>query len=333
MPRAAWCSRCGMYQWVNADGTCVNGHPADCLFLHHNVTVPGYPDDPMAPGGERDERTGRWLPVLLVAAALSAIALLGVVAVGAFTLVSHADQISAAASGLTVGDADEYSDSSVEESVDESGAEADDLDAVAESDTLVDEAVPSAPKPPAPLRKSAKPKLAAPTLDAFIARQYPDYRVEKRVSFPDQWEAGQLGVNYLLANKRHPSFRLLVSVAEKKADEEFAENHYTTYVGQVHTDDEVFSVDAVELNGILSHGAQNDLAGAIAAKLPKAGFVYAAYIESGGVHVRFCADRSPEGLTRAMQDVDGAGRESGEALLPRIPGREPITVSVWSNGQ
>ncbi|MDR3686682.1 MAG: hypothetical protein P4L93_06990 [Coriobacteriia bacterium] len=333
MPRAALCSRCGTYQWVNADGTCANGHSAECLTDYHEVPVPGYAAGPaVVPGetqvAERSTRARpRWMPSPLVALAVLALALVGVVAWSGITLVMHVDQVSSAVSQLLAPTTDEGT-SSEGVATDSADDSSDTVDVAAYTTPLPD--VPLSPAEVPGTRTTSNPNVAAPGLDAFIAKQYPGYRVEKRISFPSQWGQGRLGVNYLLVNEKHPKFRLLVNVAQLKPGEDPAdpnEQHFFNNVGRVLTDDIVFSADALRNYGVLDHGAQDALVTAFGQKLPAGAFVYSTGID--GIKIDTSVGRGAKGLDRAMQDDGNDGSAgSGHAVLPVVPGRDVLTVDI-----
>jgi len=333
MPQAAWCSMCGAYEWVNADGTCANGHPAECLANHHEVPVPGYPAGPAVPTARAQTNLPQtrvrphWMPSPLVVLAVVALALVGAVAWSGVTILTHVDQVSTAVSQFfaPAGDDGVPDDALTEDSADES---ADPVDAAGDATPSPSE--PSSPANVPSTRTTSNANITAPALDAFIARQYPGYRVEKRISFPSQWGQGRLCVNYLLVNKKHPNFRLLVNVAQLKPGEDPADanvQHFFSNVGRVLTDDIVFSADALRNYDTLGHGAQDALVAGFAEKLPADAFLYSTDIDH--VEINTSAERGDKGLKRAMQDDgnnDLAG--TGYAVLPVVPGRDTLRVDV-----
>ena len=333
MPQAAWCSMCGTYQWVNADGTCANGHPAECLANHHEVPVPGYPAGPAVPPAEAQatQQEPRVSPRRMlsppVALAVVVLSLIVAVAWSGVTILTHADQVSSAVSQFfaPMGDEGTSSDGAATDSADDS---TDTVDAATDTTTL-----PSSPSSPANVpstRTTSNPNVAAPALDAFIAKQYSGYHVEKRISFPSQWGQARLCVNYLLVNKKHPKFKLLVNVAQLKPGEDPADpnsEHFFNNVGRVLTDDIVFSADALRNYDLLGHGTQDALVAEFAKKLPAGAFVYSTNIDH--VEIDTSVERGNKGLDRAMQDDgndDSAG--TGHAILPVVPGRDVLTVDI-----
>src|SRR5664280_1224943 len=177
MPRAAFCSRCGTYQWVNADGTCANGHPAECLTDHHEVPVPGYAAGPAVDSGEvpiasRETRVRpRWVPSPLGVLLIGAFALSLVMVASGITLATHTDNVSSAMSqifGPTTDDSVAPDALSADEATD---TEDTSVNATVDTSPLPD--VPSTPEHVALPRTNTNPNVAAPALDAFIAKQYP----------------------------------------------------------------------------------------------------------------------------------------------------------------
>lgn len=148
------------------------------------------------------------------------------------------------------------------------------------------------------------PGIPAPALDAFIARQYPGYRVQKRVSFPDQYDQGRLGVNYLLVNEKVPGFRLLVSVAQLKQSEDLynTDTNYSFQVGRILTTDGTFSVQAKKDYAELQQQGQDAIIRAVVKKKPSPdALVYGTYRES---MIEFEVESGKGALERAMQDND-----------------------------
>jgi hypothetical protein len=206
-------------------------------------------------------------------------------------------------------------------------------------DTTADASIEDTPvptpssEPPAVvhLRKTSNPNVASPVLDEYVAQQYPGYRVAKRISFPDQWGSGRLGVNYLLRSKRHPQFELLVRVMALKKGEDPYDTNVTQYVlsgdGRVLTDEHLFSTDALQQNGTLRDGMQDRLVAAFAEKMPASSFVYNASID--GVEVGTEIAQGSKGLDFAIQD-NGDALTSGtaSALIPVVAGRDSFDVEI-----
>ena len=170
---------------------------------------------------------------------------------------------------------------------------------------------------PAPSRKSTNPDIADRALDAFITRQYPGYRVSKRVSFPDQWEDGRLSIDYLLHNVRRPQFDLLVSVSHLKPGDTSRELDWPAFpVAGVLTDDEVFSADARTKYRFLTQQYQDAMIDAYLAKAPAAdAFAYGAFVtDAAGNTVEFSVDAGPGALESAMTD-------GGDSYMWRVEAR------------
>jgi hypothetical protein len=91
MSRAGYCAMCGRNAYLNPDGTCVGGHPADQVTSIYEVPDAAAPAYAAAPGGyapqtePRRRRTG-----LVVALVIVALLLLCGCVVGAFLLVPGA---------------------------------------------------------------------------------------------------------------------------------------------------------------------------------------------------------------------------------------------------
>jgi hypothetical protein len=188
-------------------------------------------------------------------------------------------------------------------------------------------------KPPRKLTKFKHPNLPAPKLDAFIAAQYPGYRVIRRVSYPGQVDPGRLSVNYLLQYKREPRFKLVVTVAELKSGESsetWNGSDYYTNVGRVLTRDDSFSVEAVRLNGILGNGSRDALIDAIVAKNPTADTVWGKSFLNN-VSVDLDGESGPHAMDYLIQQGEGESTYSLTARLPVVPGTGPIKVDVATN--
>jgi len=179
---------------------------------------------------------------------------------------------------------------------------------------------------------SKAPDLPAPLLDEFIAKQYPQYALVKRVSFPDQWDRGLLSVNYLLAAKHEPRFKILVSVAMLKTKEDaqaFVSTHYTQRIGPVLSDDGAFSVEAARLHPILTPGVLDSMVGAFIASNPKPdAMVYKAHVSGQDVEIRMASGTG--GMATAMQDDGSFGHEWGYFTIPRGADK---TAVVFTPGQ
>ena len=155
------------------------------------------------------------------------------------------------------------------------------------------------------MRVTRNPDIAEPALDAFIARQYPGYRVIKRISFPDQWEDGRLSVDYLLLNDSRPDFRILVSVARAKGDASRELDWPCFAVGDVLTDDEVFSADARRQYGFLTEQFQDAIVDGYLTRAPAGNaFIYGAFVTNATRKaIDFSVDAGPGALESAMNDT------------------------------
>jgi hypothetical protein len=327
MPLAAWCSRCGMYQWVSADGRCVRGHSAENLSNAHEVPYEGYPSGPVptrlsaredaavtvqAPLVQPlspEQRRLIYLPVAAVVLATIAVALF------VFNLSTVYPR------GL--------------------GAPA---KIVPPSETVGSGAPRASATPGAPASGAAsttaprhvavskEPNLASPSLDSFIAWQYPGYTVAKRVSFPGQYKPGRLGVNYLLVNKREPRFLLLVGLTELKAGEstDAAGNAYVAEVGRVMSTDAVFSVQATRFGPSLSTAGQDALVKAIADKNPAPDAVYG-LATSGAFSVSAIAEVGPGAAEFLMQDSTASAAYRVQVALPEDAASGSIDVKITKN--
>ena len=161
------------------------------------------------------------------------------------------------------------------------------------------------PVAPAPLRKTTNPDIADRALDAFIARQYPGYRVSRRISFPGQWEDGRLSIDYVMQNVRRPQFGLLVSVSHMKPGDASRELDWPAFpVDGVLTDDEAFSADARTKFRFLTPQYQDAMIDAYLTKTPAAdAFAYGAFVTvAAGNAVEFSVDAGPGALESAMTD-------------------------------
>jgi len=179
---------------------------------------------------------------------------------------------------------------------------------------------------------SKAPDLPAPLLDAFIAKQYPQYVLVKRVSFPDQWDKGLLSVNYLLAAKHEPRFKILVSVAMLKTNKDaqaFVSTHYTQRIGRVLSDDGTFSVEAARLHPILTPGVLDSMVGAFISSSPKSdAMVYKSHVSGQDVEIRMASGTG--GMAAAMQDDGSFGHEWGYFTIPRSGDK---TAVIFTPGQ
>lgn len=176
---------------------------------------------------------------------------------------------------------------------------------------------------------TTSPNVSAPALDAFIAQQYPGYKVSKRVSVPNQIDSGRLSVNYLLVSTREPRFTLLVNVAELKPAEtpdDAGLSHYLDLVGRVLTNDDVFSVNAAARYPQLARGGQNAIVDAYAAQKPSADAIAhdAMFDPEDGVDMG--VEIGPDALDRAMQNFGDAGDYNAHATV--AAGAQNSVVSV-----
>ena len=179
-------------------------------------------------------------------------------------------------------------------------------DALASPEPAPEEATPTPWSP----RLTTNANIPSPALDAFIAQQYPGYRVLKRISFPSQYDPGRLGENYLLQSKSDPRFRLLVSVAMLKQSEsiDLTETEYEYQVGRVLSTDGTFSKQARKDYDDLAGNGQDAIARAIARRLPTADSIVV-----GGDReftIDFDLESGKGALQRAMQDEGGDGEPS-----------------------
>lgn len=322
MPRAAWCSQCGAFVWVGTDGSCQNGHGPECLTGTYDAyPAPGYASGhgstPVAHVTGVKQRVSAWVMAPLIVLAL---ALAGVVGLAAYAA-NQPDHPRTVASPIA------EQPSPPEPAEPESG-----------EDTLV----PQSPAPSeadsaalaASVRTTTDPDIAAPALDTFIARQYPGYRVVKRISFPDQWEDGRLFVDYLLQSNRRPEFRLLVSITQARPGDAERELDWPCYqVGDVLTDDEVFSADAHEQYPYLTEKYQNATIDAYLPHSPaRDAFAYGAHVLVATEDtISFSLDAGPGGLESAMRDSGGLGRWYVEAHVER--GASAPRVEVMDLGE
>lgn len=152
------------------------------------------------------------------------------------------------------------------------------------------------------MRVSSNPNIRSNELDTFIAEQYPDYRVLKVVSFPDQYDKGRLGMNYLLQSKTEPRFRLLVSVAQLKQSEawEYPDTTYDYQVGRVLSTDGTFSKQAQQDYPDLRKKGQAAIVKGIVAKLPATDSIVEGGWRDGTI--QFNVEYGKDALVRAMQD-------------------------------
>lgn len=325
MPLAAWCSRCGMYQWVSADGRCVRGHSAECLSHAHEVPYEGYPTGP-APARQRasEPTTAAETPSVpplspdqrrLIALPVAAVAL-ATIAVALFVFNLSTVYPRGLGSPAVVVPPSEAADPSAASSAPSTSAG---TTSVAQS------------KPPRHVVTSKQPDLPSPELDAFIAWQYPEYSVAKRVSFPNQFEQGRLGVNYLLVNKTEPRFRLVVGVADLKAtDASQVRRGYVALVGRILTTDEVFSVQAARFGSTLRATGQAALVKALADKNVSPDMAYGDATVSGLI-VSAVAETGPQAMDYVMQDSDRGGAYQVKATLPEDPLRGTVDVQITGN--
>lgn len=188
-------------------------------------------------------------------------------------------------------------------------------DALAPSDDAAVEP-PEAPKPP---RLTTDATVPSPVLDAFIAEQYPGYRVLKRVSFPNQYDEGRLGENYLLQSKSEPRFRLLVSVALLKQSESLqdADTAYDFQVGRVLSTDGTFSLQAKKDYSDLQKKGQAAIIHAIVAHLPSSDGIVVGGLRDSTID--FDVESGTGALERAMQDEgDSDGSSTVFEVSPPI---------------
>jgi uncharacterized RDD family membrane protein YckC len=276
-----------------------------------------------APVGKasRNLKVSKWaIAVLLVILAL----FLGLIGMALWTIVTP-DSGAKIESGDT-------SITSTTKSVAELDAEAAKADAQAAASAAAADASPT-PRPARTLITIKKPNLPAPVLDAFIAKQYPGYKVIRRVSYPDQVDHGRLSVNYLLQYKRDPRFKLVVSVAQfkpKETQDQAEDSNYYNYVGRVFTSDDTFSQEAVKLNGALGGGGTDAMIDAIVAKNPTAEMVWGnPYID--GLMVTLDGETGPRAMDLLMQQGDEDATYGLTAILPVVPGSGPVKVEAALN--
>jgi len=308
VPRAAWCSQCGAFVWVRPDGSCQNGHGPEYLAGTYDAyPAPGYSS---GPGGApvahvtgARQRVSAWIMVPLI---VIAVALAGVVGSAAYSAYWPDHPKTATSLGA------------------EQPTPSEPVEPTFDNDTLLPESPASSEADSAALAASVRtttdPDIAAPALDAFIARQYPGYHVVKRISFPDQWEDGRLFVDYLLQSNRRPEFRLLVSITQARPGDAERELDWPCYpVGNVLTDDEVFSADARKQYPYLSEKYQSATIEAFLPHSPtRDAFAYGAYVlPATEDSIHFSLDAGPDGLESAMRDSGGLGRWSVEADVER----------------
>lgn|GEM_PF-3456236 len=308
MPRAAWCSQCGAFVWVRPDGSCQNGHGPESLTGTYDAypapgDASGHGSAPVAHVTGVKQRVSAWIMVPLI---VFAVAIAGVVGSAAYSAY-WPDHPSEAASPSA-----------------EQPIPSEPIESTFDEDTLLPESPASSEADSAALAASVRtttdPDIAAPALDAFIARQYPGYRVVKRISFPDQWEDGRLFVDYLLQSNRRPEFRVLVSITKARPGDAERELDWPCYlVGDVLTDDEVFSADAHKQYPYLTEKYQNATIDAFLPHSPTDGaFAYGAYVlPATEDSIHFSLDAGAGGLESAMRDSGGLGRWSVEAHVER----------------
>lgn len=304
MPKAAWCSECGGFVWIDTDGSCQNGHGPEFLTGVYEVEpgVPPAADHAVSPVSStpsgRHQKVSAWVMVPALVLAVGLAGIVGFAALWAIPPHRPAAPISLTAT--------------------EPVAPEPNADVLAEDSSSQSEA--DAAALAAQGRTTSNPNIAAPALDAFVARQYPGYRVEKRISFPDQWEDGRLSVNYLLRNERRPEFRLLVSVTKATPGDGERELDWPCYlVGDVLTDDAVFSVDARGQYPYLTERYQNATIDAFLPHSPARGvFAYGAFIQTATEDkISFSLDAGQGALESAMRDSGGSGRWFVDADVER----------------
>ena len=327
MPLAAWCSRCGMYQWVGADGRCVRGHSAESLSNAHEVPYEGYPSGPTPTRTPATEDAGAtvqeslvqplspeqrrliFLPVAAVVLATIAVALF------VFNLSTvYPRGLGAPARIVPPTEAS----TSAAPSTSTSGSSGSPASGGSASTRHV--------------AVSKEPNLGSPSLDSFVAWQYPGYTVAKRISFPGQFKPGRLGMNYVLVNKREPRFRLLVSLTELKAGEstDAAGAGYVAEVGRVVSTDAVFSVQATRFGPSLSSAGQDALIEAIAEKDPAPDVVYGLATGSA-FSVSAVAEVGPQAAEFLMQDSTASSAYRVLVALPENTVSGSIDVRITKN--
>lgn len=203
----------------------------------------------------------------------------------------------------------------------------------ASAQAAVDAGADSAPaaKTAVHVAKTTNPNVPAPALDAFIAAQYPGYRVAKRISFPDQYEPGRLGLNYLLVNKREPRFTLLVSVTELKPDEtadDFSMDQYVDTLNRVATNDDVFSVWASRQYPQLAGDGQDAIIRAFVAQKPSKDAIAFDGLFDDTSGIDFDVNGGAGALDRSMQAYTGGGDWSAHATVPKGPRHSVVHVTV-----
>lgn len=164
------------------------------------------------------------------------------------------------------------------------------------------------------------PTAPAPALDAFIAEQYPGYRVQRRIALPNQIDPGRLSVACLLQNTRDQRFRLLVNVASLAPTETAADaetSHYGDLVGRVLTNDDVFSAEAVRAHPALAGGGQDAIVSAFAQRVTMPGAIAhdASFDDETGVTMG--VEAGSEALSKALENFGGENDFEVELGIPR----------------
>jgi len=178
---------------------------------------------------------------------------------------------------------------------------------------------------------TTQPDLPAPALDAFIAQQYPGYKVRRRISLPGQIDPGRLSVAYLLTNVREPRFTLLVNVAQLSPAETPADaetSHYLDLVGRVLTNDDAFSLDAARRYAPLSAGGQDAIVSAFVARKPSADAIAHDGAFDAETGVEFGAETGSDALSKALENFGGAYDFDVQASVPGGRGNSSTTLVV-----
>lgn len=317
MPEAAWCSTCQKYVWVSLDGRCQFGHGAECLSGRYVDRTP-------------DSTTGQGAPSVLdphVALAPTdqparvAITRTRVILTTAFMVVLVGSLTIAAVMAFTSAWTATRNRASLlqhQEGTGGSSATSSSANSKPSSSTLSTEPAAFIP-------------MTAGEWDAYIAEQYPGYRIKQRITVPDQFKKGFLGVNYVLVNKRRPGFTLLVCLTQLAPNQTIEETPevYLSWVGQIATNDGLFSAHAKRETEYLGDKAQDAIIDGYLANGPSPTAVaFGGFGDEGTTMFRVAT--GPDAVARVVKLHDGFDYIA-ETTIPSGPhnGKVSVTVTAW----
>jgi len=165
--------------------------------------------------------------------------------------------------------------------------------------------------------------------DAYIAREYPGYRVKERIETPNQWRKGILGVNYVLVNEKQPKFTLLVTLTQLRLDqslEDVPDGFLDVNDDDIATSDGLFSAEMARNTSYLSGKAQDAIIESYVAEKPdETAVAFGGFGDEGTVN--FGVATGTQAVARTIRSFENWDYIA-ESPIPSGPDNATVDVSV-----